>query len=31
MLDLDVPMARVTYRFKQLDGLPLEERVQELF
>jgi predicted GTPase len=30
MLDLDVPMARVTYRFKQLDGQPLEERVKEL-
>lgn len=30
MLDLDVPMARVSYRFKQLDGMPLEERVQEL-
>lgn len=30
MLDLDVPMARVTYRFKQLDGTPLEERVKEL-
>jgi predicted GTPase len=30
MLELDVPMARVTYRFKQLDGQPLEEKVQEL-
>ena len=30
MLELDVPMARVSYRFKQLDGTPLEERVQEL-
>ncbi len=30
MLELDVPMARVTYRFRQLDGTPLEERVQEL-
>jgi len=30
MLELDVPMARVTYRFKQLDGTPLEERVQDL-
>jgi len=30
MLDLDVPMARVTYRFRQLDGTPLEERVKEL-
>jgi predicted GTPase len=30
MLQLDVPMARVTYRFRQLDGMPLEERVQEL-
>ena len=30
MLDLDVPMARVTYRFKQLDGTPLEERVSKL-
>jgi len=30
MLDLDVPMARVLYRFKQLDGPPLEELVQRL-
>jgi predicted GTPase len=30
MLKLDVPMARVTYRFRQLDGTPLEERVQRL-
>ncbi len=30
MLELDVPMVRVSYRFKQLDGTPLEERVQEL-
>ena len=30
MLKLDVPMVRVTYRFRQLDGTPLEERVQEL-
>ena len=30
MLELDVPMARVTYRFKQLDGTPLEDRIQEL-
>jgi predicted GTPase len=30
MLKLEVPMARVTYRFRQLDGTPLEERVQGL-
>ena len=24
MLDLDVPMARVVYRFRQIDGPPLE-------
>ena len=30
MLKLEVPMARVTYRFKQLDGTPLEERVRKL-
>jgi predicted GTPase len=30
MLDLDVPMVRVSYRFKQIDGPPLEERVQDL-
>jgi predicted GTPase len=30
MLELDVPMARVTYHFRQLDGTPLEERVQAL-
>ena len=30
MLKLDVPMARVSYRFKQLDGQPLEERVLAL-
>jgi len=30
MLDLDVPMARVVYRFKQIDGPPLEELVQRL-
>ena len=30
MLDLDVPKARVTYRVIQLDGNPLEDRVQKL-
>ena len=30
MLDLDVPMVRVSYRFEQLDGEPLEERVLAL-
>ena len=30
MLELDVPLARVSSRFKQLDGQPLEERVLEL-
>ena len=30
MLDLDVPRARVSYRFKQIDGPPLEELVQRL-
>ncbi len=27
MLELDVPLLRVAYRFRQLDGAPLEERV----
>jgi predicted GTPase len=30
MLELDVPMVRVVYRFRQLDGPPLEERVMGL-
>jgi len=30
MLELDVPMARVVYRFKQLDGPPLEDLVNRL-
>ena len=30
MLDLDVPMARVVYRFRQIEGPPLEELVQRL-
>jgi hypothetical protein len=30
MLQLAVPQARVSYRFKQLDGQPLEERVLAL-
>jgi hypothetical protein len=30
MLTLDVPMARVVYRFSQIDGPPLEELVQRL-
>jgi predicted GTPase len=30
MLDLDVPMARVAYRFKQVDGPALEELVRKL-
>jgi len=30
MMDLDVPLIRVAYRFVQLDGPPLEERVMEL-
>lgn len=30
MLKLDVPMARVVYRFKQLDGPPLEDKVLQL-
>jgi predicted GTPase len=30
MLDLDVPLLRVSYRFVQLDGEPLEERVLAL-
>jgi predicted GTPase len=30
MLELDVPLARVIYRFKQLDGPPLEDLVQRL-
>jgi hypothetical protein len=27
MLKIDVPMVRVTYRFRQIDGDPIEERV----
>jgi predicted GTPase len=30
MLDLDVPLARVIYRFRQIDGPPLEELVKRL-
>jgi len=30
MMHLDVPLVRVAYRFVQLDGPPLEERVMEL-
>jgi len=30
MMHLDVPLVRVGYRFVQLDGPPLEERVMEL-
>jgi len=30
MMDLDVPLVRVRYRFVQLDGPPLEERVMQL-
>lgn len=30
MMDLDVPLVRVGYRFVQLDGQPLEERVMQL-
>jgi len=30
MLELDVPLVRVTYRFEQLDGEPLEDRVMAL-
>jgi predicted GTPase len=30
MMDLDVPLVRVGYRFVQLDGDPLEERVMKL-
>ena len=30
MMQLDVPVVRVRYRFVQLDGPPLEERVMEL-
>ena len=30
MLELDVPMVRVVYRFRQLDGPPLEEQVMGL-
>jgi predicted GTPase len=30
MMDLDVPLIRVAYRFVQLDGPPLEERVMRL-
>jgi predicted GTPase len=30
MMDLDVPLVRVCYRFVQLDGPPLEERVIKL-
>jgi len=30
MLDLDVPLVRVSYGFGQLDGKPIEERVFEL-
>jgi len=30
MLKLDVPMVRVVYRFKQLDGPPLQDLVQQL-
>ncbi|MBT8046778.1 MAG: GTPase [Xanthomonadales bacterium] len=30
MLELDVPMVRVSYRFRQIDGPPLEEQVRAL-
>ena len=30
MLELDVPLLRVAYRFRQLDGEPLEQRVLAL-
>jgi len=30
MLELDVPMVRVLYRFRQIDGPPLENRVRAL-
>jgi len=30
MMELDVPLIRVAYRFVQLDGPPLEERVMQL-
>jgi predicted GTPase len=30
MLKLDVPMARVIYRFRQIDGPPLEDMVRKL-
>jgi predicted GTPase len=30
MMQLDVPVVRVAYRFVQLDGPPLEERVLRL-
>ena len=30
VIDLDVPLVRVTYRFEQLDGQPIEERVMAL-
>jgi predicted GTPase len=30
MLDLDVPLVRVSYGFEQLDGKPIEERVFDL-
>jgi hypothetical protein len=30
MMQLDVPLLRVVYRFVQLDGPPLEERVMNL-
>ena len=30
MLELDVPLLRVAYRFRQLDGVPLEQRVLAL-
>jgi len=30
MMDLDVPLVRVRYRFRQLDGQPLQDRVMAL-
>jgi hypothetical protein len=30
MLDLDVPLARVVYRFRQIDGPALDKLVKKL-
>jgi len=30
VIELDVPLVRITYRFEQLDGQPIEERVMAL-